>query len=304
MNRLINLLSAENIPFAEHCPISKYSTFRVGGTARLAVFPQRREQMEKLLFVLAETEQPYAVVGKGSNLLFPDGEFDGVMLFTTQMSDIRCVGRELQVMAGASLGAVAIRAASMSLGGAEFAAGIPGTVGGGVLMNAGAYGGCMEQIVTYVDCWNRKTGVVERFGEGEHGFSYRASHYANANDLVILEVGLRLFERDRGAVEGLMADYRRRRLASQPLEYPNGGSVFKNPEGYAAGKLIEDCGLKGEHVGGAWVSEKHANFIVNKGGATAEDVRTLIRLIRQRVLEQTGITLICELRDLNGLLLF
>ena len=165
-------------------------------------------------------------------------------------------------------------------------------------MNAGAFGGCMEQIVTYVDCRNAKTGRMERYNRGEHGFSYRSSRY-QSHDMVILEVGLRLFARQREAIDALMADYRRRRLASQPLEYPNGGSVFKNPQGYSAGKLIEDCGLKGVHVGGAWVSEKHANFIINRGGATAEDVIELIGLIRQRVLDDTSILLDCELRGLD-----
>ena len=299
MNTLISLLSAEKIPFAQHCPISKYSTFRIGGTARLAVFPTGSDQLIKLLVYFSGTGEKYAVVGKGSNLLFPDGELEGTVIFTNRLDKIECEGEDLRVMAGASLTAVAVRAAMASLGGAEFAAGIPGTVGGAVLMNAGAFGGCMEQIVTYVDCWSFKTNRVERYLAGEHGFSYRSSRYEASADLVILEVGLKLQKRQRDVIEGLMADYRRRRLASQPLEYPNCGSVFKNPEGHSAGKLIEDCGLKGMQVGGARVSEKHANFIVNTGGATAEDVRVLITQIRQRVYERTGITLVCELRGLG-----
>ena len=302
MNRLIDMLIAEKIPFAEHCPIAKYSTFRIGGTARIAVFPERAEQMTKALRCLAETGAKYAIVGKGSNLLFPDGEYKGAVVFTTGMDAIRWDGEEAVASAGAPLAAIAIRAAMMSLGGAEFAAGIPGTVGGAVLMNAGAYGGCMEQIVTWVECWNKATGRVERYERGEHGFSYRSSRYAKSADLVILEVGIRLKKQDRKIIDGLMADYRKRRVASQPLEYPNCGSVFQNPNGDYAGRLVEECELKGMQIGGAQVSEKHANFIVNRGGATAQDVIDLIDLVRQRVRERTGITLVCELRGLDFLI--
>ena len=299
MNRLLNRLSEEQISCVEHCPISKYSTFRIGGTARLAVFPKSREQMIRTLQLVGEADVSYAVVGKGSTLLFPDGEYGGVLIFTTRFDGIQCVGDGLTVLAGTSLAAVAIRAEGLSLGGAEFAAGIPGTVGGAVLMNAGAFGGCMEQIVTYVECWNMQMKRVERFDKGDHRFAYRTSRYAENRGVVILEVGLELQPRDRKTIDGLMAEYRRRRQASQPLEYPNGGSVFKNPDGYSAGKLIEDCGLKGASVGGACVSEKHANFIVNKGGATAHNVADLIGIVRQKVLEQTGIRLTCELRGLG-----
>ena len=299
MKQLSARLTAEKIPFAEHCPIAKYSTFRIGGTAEIAVFPRSLEQMKTLLAYLAERGLEYAIIGKGSNLLFPDGEYRGVLIFTTRMDEIQWEGEELRALSGAPLAAVSIRASLLSLGGAEFAAGIPGTVGGAVLMNAGAYGGSMEQIVTWVECWNRATGRVERYEIGEHAFSYRSSRYAKSDDLVILEVGIRLKKQDRRIIDGLMADYRQRRMASQPLEYPNCGSVFKNPEGHAAGRLIEACGLKGEQIGGAQVSEKHANFIVNRGSATAQDVMELVELVRQQVCERTGVTLTCELRGLG-----
>lgn len=299
MKQLSDLLIAEKISFAEHCPIAKYSTFRIGGTAEVAVFPKSLEQMKTLLEFLAETEQKYTIVGKGSNILFPDGEYEGVLIFTTRMDGIQWEGEELRAMAGAPLAAIAIRASLLSLGGAEFAAGIPGTVGGAVLMNAGAYGGSMEQIVTWVDCWNKATKRMERYEAGEHAFSYRTSRYAKSDDLVILEVGVRLKKQERKIIEDLMADYRRRRMTSQPLEYPNCGSVFKNPDGHAAGRLIEDCGLKGAQIGGAQVSEKHANFIVNRGSATAQDVTDLIKFVRRQVRDRTGISLVCELRGLG-----
>lgn len=299
MNELINMLLSERISYAEHCPIAKYSTYRIGRTARLAVFPKSREQMIKTLSAIRKQNLTYAVVGKGSNLLFPDGEYDGVIVFTTGMQGIECADDRMDVLAGTSLAAVSLRAGSLSLSGAEFAAGIPGTVGGAVLMNAGAYGGSMEQIVTYVECLNTETGVVERYGHGEHGFGYRTSRYACEENSVILQVGVQLHRGDSKAISELMSDYRRRRIATQPLEYPNCGSVFKNPEGYSAGKLIEACGLKGANIGGAYVSEKHANFIVNKGEATAQDVKELIAFVRQTVEKRTGISLMCELRGLG-----
>ncbi len=299
MNEILKTLSMGNIPFTEHCPIGRYSTFRIGGTARLAVFPKDLMQMKTALAASEDAGLNYAVVGKGSNLLFPDGEYGGVLIFTTELNGISGDGEDVDAMAGTPLAAVAIRARNFSLGGAEFAAGIPGTVGGAVLMNAGAFGGCMEQIVTYVDCYDTKTKETKRFEAGTHEFGYRTSRYARSPHLIILGAGLHLQRREQTVIDGLMEDYRTRRRASQPTGSPNGGSVFKNPNGYSAGRLIEDCGLKGFCIGGARVSEKHANFIVNQGGATAKDVVELIDVIRQRVLTQTGILLTCELRGLG-----
>ncbi len=299
MNEIINRLSVGKIPFVEHCPVAGYSTFRIGGTARLAVFPKALSNLRTALSLAEAAGVPYAVVGKGSNLLFPDGEYDGVLIFTSGVNGIRRDGEELEALAGTPLAAVSAEARYLSLSGLEFAAGIPGTVGGAVLMNAGAFGGSMEDVVTYVDCFDAKAGKMQRFESGTHGFGYRTSRYAGSPHLVILGVGMRLRCRELSVIDGLMEDYRLRRKKTQPTGFPNGGSVFKNPNGYSAGQLIEECGLKGFCVGGARVSEKHANFIVNQGGATARDVAELIDLIRRRVFEQTGIVLACELRGLG-----
>ena len=299
MNEILQTLSMWKIPFSEHCPIGRYSTFRIGRTARLAVFPKDLTQMKMTLAASEDAGVHYAVVGRGSNLLFPDGEYEGVLIFTTELNEINGEGEALYAMAGAPLTAVAIRARNCSLGGAEFAAGIPGSVGGAVLMNAGAFGGSMEQIVTYVDCYNTKTRSTQRFEAETHQFGYRTSRYAGSPHLILLGAGMRLQRRELEVIDGLMDDYLARRRVSQPTGFPNGGSVFKNPNGYSAGQLIEECGLKGFCIGGARVSEKHANFIINQGGATAKDVIELIDLIRQRVLEQTGIVLACELRGLG-----
>ena len=207
----------------------------------------------------------------------------------------------MEASAGASLCAIANRARNLSLGGMEFAAGIPGTLGGAVCMNAGAFRSCMAQVVHWVDCWNMDSLQVERFCEGHHGFAYRRSVYGSSKNRIVLAAGLSLFSREQTEIDALMEDYRRRRKESQPLEYPNAGSVFKNPEGDAAGRLIEACGLKGARVGGACVSEKHANFIVNTGGASRRDVLELIDVIRTQVLQQTGVELVCELQDLESI---
>lgn len=300
MDRLQTLLKQRNILLVRDCPIARYSTFRIGGTARLAVFPKSRVQLTETLLSVGESGARYAVVGRGSNLLFPD-EFDGVLIFTASANDVTEEGNCLEASAGASLSAIAARARNLSLGGMEFAAGIPGTLGGAVCMNAGAFRSCMAQVVRWVDCWNMDTMRVEHFGEGQHGFDYRSSVYGSSKNLTVLAAGLALFPRVQAEIDALMEDYRRRRKASQPLEYPNAGSIFKNPEGDAAGRLIEACGLKGMRVGGACVSEKHANFIVNTGGASRRDVLELIDLIRVRVSAQTGVALVCELQDLEDI---
>ena len=303
MDQLQTLLKQRNILFTANCPIARYSTFRIGGTARLAIFPKSREQLVQALLSVAETGVRYAVVGKGSNLLFPDGEFDGALVFTGSANEILEIGTFMEASAGASLAAIAIRARNLSLGGMEFAAGIPGTLGGAVRMNAGAFRSCMADVVRWVDCWDARTLRVERFEEGDHGFGYRTSRYARTPELTVIAAGIELYSREQMEIDALMEDYRRRRVASQPLEYPNAGSIFKNSEGDFAGRLIEACGFKGLSVGGAVVSDKHANFIVNTGGASRQDVRELINLIRARVLKEHGVSLDCELQDLENIVI-
>lgn len=300
MEALTEFLRKRNISFAEHCPIAKYSTFRIGGTARLAVFPQDREQMIDVLRSVCDAKLEYAVVGKGSNLLFSDGEYGGVLIFTTHMTGMASDADGWIALSGVPLTAVAIRARERSLCGAEFASGIPGTVGGAVLMNAGAYGRCMADIVSWVECFDGRDGQIRRFERNEHEFDYRTSRYARSPHLTILSVGIRLQNGERREIDALMENYRRRRALAQPQGYPNAGSIFKNPEEQSAGALIERCGLKGCAIGGACVSEKHANFIVNRGGATARDVTALIEFVKSQVFRQTGIELQCELRKITA----
>jgi len=295
MTDLCRQLEREQIPYRENCPLAPLCSFRIGGTAAVAVFPKTGEQLVRALCLACEYGD-YEIIGNGSNVLFPDGLYRGSVIFTGGCRTVSCQERELTVCCGAPLSTVARCAGEHSLAGMEFAAGIPGTVGGAVLMNAGAFGGCMAQVTRYSLWWDRETGKLGRMEGAEQRFGERTSIYAEQPRYAVLGAGLLLHEGTREEIDARMEEYRVRRRATQPLQYPNAGSIFKRPQGHFAGKLIEDCGLKGFSVGGAEVSEKHAGFIVNRGGATARDVRELISVIRERVFRETGVMLECELR--------
>ncbi len=292
------MLRGSGIGCIEDCPTDRYSTFRIGGSAALTVFPRTKEELIRSLAAARETETTVAVIGRGSNLLLPDARFSGALILTTECKSLAVTGKQIDAECGASLAAVALLARQHGLTGAEFAAGIPGTVGGGVFMNAGAFGGTMATITERSEYWDRETGRTGVFVGTEHRFGTRTSVYADNDRYVILGATFGLFEGDKEEIDRTLADYRDRRQRTQPLELPNAGSVFRHPVGHFAGKLIEDCGLKGTRIGGAEVSRKHAGFIVNRGGATARDVLSLIALIRDCVMRETGIHLECELRQL------
>ncbi len=298
MQELIRALKEKKMQVAERLSARPYNTLRVESELALAVFPRGRNELLIALETVAACGVPYAVVGRGSNLLFPDGIYEGVVIFTTQADAYRMEGDRIYAEAGAPLMALAVSAAHASLSGAEFMGGIPGTLGGAVLTNAGAYGGSLSDLVVSTECWNSQTGCVERLVGEEHRFGYRTSVYAEEPRRILLSAELRLRAGDAREIDRLMRDYRDRRHASQPLELPNAGSVFKHPVGHFAGRLIEECGLKGRCIGGAQVSEKHAGFIVNRGNATEADVLALISLIRSEVMEKKGVRLECELRGL------
>lgn len=294
--KLFHALEQEGIPCRSGCPLAARSTFRIGGTAALAAFPQTRDQLISVLMLARDSDVPYTVIGNASNVLFPDGEYPGLIVFTGELRGLSSLGCEITADAGASLAALAKLAKAESLSGAEFAAGIPGTVGGAVLMNAGAFGGSMAQITVRSDYWDAETNTVGSFSGSEHCFATRSSIYAGQPRYIILGAVLRLRTGFWDEINDRMEEFARRRRMTQPLNLPNAGSIFRHPPGQFAGKLIENCGLKGASVGGAAVSEKHAGFIVNRGDATAKDVLELIRLIRERVFRETGITLECEIR--------
>jgi len=298
MEKLLVQLQNASVSWEKNLPLSKHSSFRIGGRADLALFPQTRAQLIDALSILRDANIPTLVIGRGSNVVFPDEGFRGAVLFTSSYRSIHRKEQELEVGAGAPLAAIANTAREAALTGAEFAHGIPGTLGGAVFMNAGAFGGCMADICVSSEYFDRESGEI-RLLEGEaQEFGTRTSVYQRFPERVILGARLMLRQGDAEAINAAMLDFIERRRRTQPLELPNAGSVFKRPEGHFAGKLIEDCGLKGRRIGGAEVSEKHAGFIVNRGGATAEDVRRLVDLIRETVFKETGVELECEIRFL------
>lgn len=271
-------------------PMSRHTTFRVGGPAELFLEIRTASEIQKLLTFFQESGTKYFIVGNGSNLLVSDGGYDGAILHIGEGFDkIGVVGEKVRAQAGALLGRAALTAQQNSLTGLEFAFGIPGSVGGAAVMNAGAYGGEMSQVVSMVTGFT-SDGDEVKLSNKELDFGYRKS-ILKQEKIVVAEVEFCLSDGSPEEISMKMNDLTGRRRAKQPLEYPSAGSTFKRPEGHFAGKLIMDAGLKGLCVGGAQVSEKHCGFIINKGGATAADVRQLMKRVQDRVKEQSGVEL-------------
>lgn len=279
-------------------PMARHTTFRIGGPVPLMARPATEEQVVESVKLAREGEVPLVVLGNGSNLLVADA---GVQAFVVDMTGLnrleRTGEREITAAAGVTLARLAAFAAGEGLAGLEFASGIPGTLGGGVLMNAGAYGGEMVQVVRRTRCLTPEGMVKEIVGE-EHDFSYRHSVFSQGEDVILSSV-LELQPDNEADIRARMSELAQKRKTKQPLEYPSAGSMFKRPQGYFAAALIEQCGLKGFAVGGAQVSEKHAGFVINRGGATCGDVLSLVEQVQQRVKEQTGVELEMEVRRLG-----
>ena len=276
-------------------PMAAHTTFRIGGPARRFARPRRPEELSALLELAGERRWPVLLVGNGSNLLVSDRGLDRLVIHTGALERIARTGENvLRSGAGAGLARLASFALREGLTGLEFAHGIPGSLGGAVCMNAGAYGGEMRQVVTRVWAWFPGEGTAV-LGPEALGFGYRHSVFSEKPGAV-LEAEVALAPGDPAAIRETMEDLSRRRREKQPLELPSAGSTFKRPEGRFAGALIEQCGLKGVRVGGAQVSPKHAGFVVNTGGATCADVRALIELVRARVREETGVDLEPEVK--------
>jgi len=285
---------SELLPLAEILydePMSKHTTFRVGGAADVFVRIASEEQLKVLIPELVKSEIPYYVIGKGSNLLVGDKGFRGVVIQLDEAFEkIKVNNNIVTACAGASMAKIAKTALQNSLTGFEFAAGIPGCVGGGVIMNAGAYGGEMKDVVSKVRVLC-KDGNIKEYTNEAMSFGYRFSALKNKPEYIVLEVEIILEPGNEEEILAKMQDLAKRRKDKQPLEYPSAGSTFKRPEGYFAGKLIGDAGLSGYSVGDAEVSEKHNGFVINRGNATAADVRTLIETIQCKVYEQFGVNL-------------
>ena len=290
-----------DLKITEEEPMSRHTSFHIGGPARRMAFPATGAQMVLLMSFAEECGARPLVIGKGTNLLCPDEGLDRLVVETSGLSRLE-MGTEPDTVlaeAGVSLARLADFACKAGLTGLEFAHGIPGSVGGGVCMNAGAYGGEMKQVVSGVSVLFPEEGVKFLSGE-EMDFGYRHSLLTDHPEAVVLHALFRLTPGDPEAIREQMRDLASRRKASQPLEWPSAGSTFKRPEGYFAGTLIDQCGLKGLTVGGAQVSEKHAGFVINRGGATCADVEALIRQIQERVQEQAGVRLEPEVKIPRG----
>lgn len=299
IEKLISALTSEGVEHKTNMPLSILSSFKIGGNASLAVFPKSREEMAAAVRASRAEGVRYAVIGRGSNVLFSDDGFDGAIILTNYIKQIRKENDIIYAETGVHLGVLASLAASCSLSGLEFSYGIPGSLGGAVFMNAGAYGGEMSDVVEYSDYYDPETDTFGRFSGNEQGFSYRESVYSKRGDLVILGASLKLREGDGEAIRALMSENMQKRKDKQPVELPSAGSAFKRPAVGFAAQMIDECGLKGLSIGGAAVSEKHAGFIVNNGGATANDVKALMKEVADRVYERFGVRLESEIRYID-----
>jgi len=296
INSLIGALDAANIPYKTDLHLSEHSTFRIGGGAALALLPRSCEEMISAIKLVKGSGEKYAVIGNGSNILFSDAGYDGIIILTEKMTRFSVKENRISAGCGLSFTRLAVIAKDSYLTGLEFAYGIPGTVGGAVYMNAGAYGGETRDVLDSAIVFNSADGSVKEYKNSDCGFDYRASVFAKNDNLTVLSADFVLKSGNQSEIVDKMSDLMSRRKEKQPLEFPNAGSTFKRPEGYFAGKLIEDSGLKGYRIGGAEVSPKHAGFIVNVGGATADDVLRLIEHIKETVLRNYGVTLECEIK--------
>ena len=290
-------LLGEDRVFTEEA-MSQHTTFKIGGPADYFLMPDKGEDVGRVIKICKEKEIPYFILGNGSNLLVGDGGYRGAVIqIYRNMSSVTVEGNEITAQAGALLSAGAAAAKNASLTGFEFAGGIPGTIGGAVVMNAGAYGGEMKDVLTEVTVMNAE-GDIFTLPTEELELGYRTSIIKTAG-YIVLEAKIRLKEGDPEVIRETMKDLTIRRTTKQPLEYPSAGSTFKRPEGYFAGKLIMDSGLAGYQVGGAQVSEKHCGFVINAGDATARDVRTLMDNVRDIVYKKYGVTLEPEVKFLG-----
>lgn len=293
-------MQMQDVKIVENEPMSAHTTFRIGGPARYYMIPENAGQVSKCMGFAMKMELPYVIVGKGSNVLFSDEGYPGVVIEVGRsMADIEVSeDGHIRAGAGAGLGALAAAAAKQSLSGLEFASGIPGTVGGAVVMNAGAYGGEIKDCIKSAKVLDKEGAVLE-LSRDEMELGYRSS-VIQRKGYIVTEAVFQLHKGNKEQILGRMSELNAKRREKQPLDYPSAGSTFKRPEGYFAGKLIEDVGLRGFQVGDAQVSEKHCGFVINRGKATAADVIGLMEEVQKRVLETSGVRLEPEVKIIRG----
>lgn len=289
---LNNILGSENVALDE--PMKNHTSFRVGGPADILVTPKNYDEIVKVIKLCNEKNLSYYIVGRGSNLLVKDGGFRGIIIKLTALNDIKVAGERIIVQCGADLSSVSDAALKHSLTGFEFACGIPGTVGGAVTMNAGAYNGEISQVIESALVVDKKGNLITLSGE-ELELGYRMSA-VQRYDYTVLEAVFKLKKGEYDKIKGRVEELTRRREEKQPLEYPSAGSTFKRPVGYFTGQLIEGSSLKGYAIGDAQISEKHAGFIINRGNATAKDVLNLIAYVQKTIKERYNVELHPEVR--------
>lgn len=295
-NQLTDVIEKEQILIEE--PMKKHTTFRVGGNADYFVMPKGAEDVRGIVTLCRQEGVPYYILGNGSNLLVGDKGYRGVMIqLYKQMSEILIEEDRVKAQAGALLARVGNMVLEAELTGFEFAAGIPGTVGGAIAMNAGAYGGEMKDIIVRATVLT-PAGEIVTLNKEELELGYRTSAVAKKG-YIVLEAEYQLQRGSREQIRARMGELKNQRVTKQPLEYPSAGSTFKRPEGYFAGKLIQDAGLRGFQVGGAQISEKHCGFVINKEQATAADIKNLMEQVSEQVLQKFGVNLEPEVKILG-----
>ena len=295
-DKLNNVIAKDSILIDE--PMSRHTTFRVGGPADFFVTPKAKEEVRDVIRICKEAGMPYYIIGNGSNLLVSDAGYRGVIVqIYKEMNEVKVEGDLVKAQAGALLSGIAAKALGAELSGFEFASGIPGTIGGACVMNAGAYGGEMKDVLESVTVLTGEGKIIE-LGRNELELGYRTSVIAKKGYIVLGAV-LKLERGDGEKIKTYMDELKEKRVTKQPLEYPSAGSTFKRPEGYFAGKLIEDAGLRGFQVGGAQVSEKHCGFVINRDHATSADILSLCRQVQDQVKAQYGVDLELEVKLLG-----
>mgnify|MGYP000039090400 CR=1 FL=1 len=295
-NKFCACLGSDNVKRDE--PMRKHTTFRIGGPADFYLCPHSTGELSEAIAICRQENLPFFILGNGSNLLVSDKGYRGVVIqIWKNLSHIQTEGRILRAQAGALLSKIAAQALENGLTGMEFAAGIPGTLGGAVVMNAGAYGGEMKDILKEVEVMTAQ-GEVLTLSKDELKLGYRTS-VVKEKGYIVLSACMELAFGEQEEIRKTMEELKQKRVDKQPLEMPSAGSTFKRPEGYFAGKLIMDAGLRGFSIGGAQVSQKHCGFVVNKGGATAADVKALIQEVQRQVKDKFGVTLETEVKFLG-----
>lgn len=293
---LINIVPGDRIKCNE--PMKLHTTFRAGGPADFFAVPETKEEVRGLVRLCEDAGMPYYIIGNGSNLLVSDRGYRGLIIqIYKEMGRMAAANGQITAQSGALLSRVAAKALEEGLSGLEFASGIPGTLGGACMMNAGAYGGEMKDVLSSVLVLTPE-GEFLTLHSGELDMGYRTS-VISEKGYIVLEACIQLEKGEKESIRSRMEELRKKRTSKQPLEYPSAGSTFKRPEGYFAGKLIEDAGLRGFRVGGAQVSEKHCGFVINRDGASASEIAELMRQVSARVEEKFGIVLEPEVKRLG-----